>query len=186
MSTKIYNAYKNPDLVTTRQLGAYLQDLQKLRERMLDKAAEYLLKFVDWKNPKLTPFTDEMRKDMSSGMNSPFNFSASAVIYLHPKVQGTIVQFFGAHCSPFKALRKPLKGFKDWHYQNQTDRDGRISNKEWEQREREWDILLGNEGVPSLGGMSVHLISYEVMDHYEIPRRCRKLAVKRGLLKEKE
>jgi hypothetical protein len=77
------------------------------------------------------------------------NLSCSAVIYLY---KGRIfVQFFGLP----RRFKIPMRGLKDFHYQNQTDEPKDVTRKEWAERKRIWNAMLVGkpDGRPNRNGL---------------------------------
>jgi len=84
-----------------------------------------------------------------------FNFSADMMLYCHE--DKIIVQFFGFVPNLFEkyfALQKSSmlifsyieKGkLVDFHYQNQCDQPEGASDEEWEEREKIWDEIVGDD-----------------------------------------
>jgi hypothetical protein len=164
MSTKIFNVYevkdfKNIQRITHRFRKLYneycFQTLLNLQERQV----ETLLSSM-WKNRKdlekilkkplkeleSYPLSELLEKIKTVGFHSPINFSASVVVYYHRN--RFFIQFFGLdYINKIKlAIQNLIKNetFKDYHYQNQTDQPKDISDKEWNERRKTWDIIFKN------------------------------------------
>lgn len=90
-----------------------------------------------------------------SGYNELLNFQASIVVYTHK--ENIYVQFFGV-----RGVKKYInKKFSDFHYQNQTDRDEKISDEEWKNREKVWDYIFKVTDKPSMSGLAFPLFELE-------------------------
>jgi hypothetical protein len=193
MSTKIYNAYKY-----TGSLDELMSDLQKIRQEysfsktfmiatknhkckilntidkglytdFLNKYKKYSLDNIEEDSVAdkeintlpcyvLEVFLENMSK---TNYNHELNISASAAVYSHLGI--LYVQFFG-----YTPNIRKYKKFKDFHYQNQTDRAKSITKKEWEHREKVWNSIFNFSDIPSVCGLTYELgndffdISYEV------------------------
>lgn len=92
---------------------------------------------------------------LRSGLNEPLNFQASVVVY--PYKDSIYVQFFG-----IRDVKNYInKKFSDFHYQNQTDRPDKVTDKEWNQREKVWDDIFKVNSKPSTAGLTFPLIELE-------------------------
>jgi hypothetical protein len=159
MSTKIYDAYLYTG--TIEQLMEDLHNFKVLwkdnrvkafkffKEAIFDNAAEY--EFKRWKgykkHKKITPdkiyFThlyDYFRSEKNNIIRSDIvNVNASVVVYFF---EGKIYTQFYINDNVFMKSLSHNKRFKDFHYQDQTDRPKGISDKMWKERERIWDGIF--------------------------------------------
>lgn len=146
MSTKIYDAYKyNGDL------NSLMDKLKSFRSKAREHFTESLggLLHSDF---KFLEVSKELKKEALSGMRSPLNFESSIGVFFHPKIDGFLVKFFGME--NFKNYERRLpKSFKDWYYQNSSDRPDKISEPEWRQREKEWDLIFKDCGIYQEAGL---------------------------------
>lgn len=62
----------------------------------------------------------------------------------------------------WKAFREEY-GIRDYHYQNQVEKPEYISDEEWEQRRKDWDMVL-TSGIPSNDGLIVNLTNASTYD----------------------
>lgn len=58
-----------------------------------------------------------------------------------------------------------LKEVHDYGYWNNTDRPESISELEWKQREKDWDVVLPGIGIPSENGLTCQLLSTRDIVH---------------------
>lgn len=79
------------------------------------------------------------------------NPTANAVVYRDPH-KGWLVQFFSE-----TELSLP-KTFRDYHYQNQSDRPPNISEKEWGERKHCWKRVFRDVSVPAEAGFTFSLL----------------------------
>jgi hypothetical protein len=98
------------------------------------------------------------------GFRETLNFSASMMLYSHE--EKIIVQFFGIYphwLDKYCFLQKSVKLLNsyvrrkklvDFHYQNQTDKPSRISNKAWDEREKIWDEIFNEYTTFANAGFS--------------------------------
>lgn len=174
MSTKIYDAYE--------WHGGSLETLMKRLKKLRTKVHKLAIKkqIADL-GPKqkgagfgMMKFQDDLRDAMRShewlhiGKNKYVisNPVCSAAVYLY---KGRVfVQFFGL---PFKSARR-VRGLRDFHYQNSSDKSANVSDRAWKERRRIWDEILGQDGRPSYAGFTFEIIqetdsSRLAMDIYE-------------------
>ncbi len=145
MSTGIYNAYKYEG----GDIYSLLEELQGLRSRHIQLTIEMLQDMPAFKKVQgKDRSSDEKyqlfqmmemstREDMKSGVNSPFNLTASAVVFLHK--DSLYVQFFGLD----RRIKLDEKKFSDFHYQNSTDDTPEgMSYAEFKERGKLWDEII--------------------------------------------
>ena len=156
MSTKIYNAYK---------WNGSLTDLPKVKSR-LDKIRERAKAHFMSELGKLLPpnfnarvIIEELRRILLLRYNNSLNFNSSAVVYIHKN--NIYVQFFGLDSIP--NFDRWLRGFSDFHYQNQTDRPPEISDEDWAARRKVWDDIFKHNSAPSKVGFVFPIIEYETI-----------------------
>lgn len=154
MSTKIYNAYQYRG-----SLSSLLRFLKQSREVEQQKFVESVCREWVPEDFDFVLFMDELRKAIGGGEHFVrvagrllSNPAASAVVYTaRVKYRDTLlVQFFGVERAVLEAL--PPARFRDFHYQNQTDFSH--SRREQDKRERVWNSVLGNDGIPSHAGLT--------------------------------
>lgn len=172
MSTKIYNAYKVIGL-TPSDLMLKLQKLREVyhdavQEKLEGYNKEYLaVEYVDSNG-----LMKALREDAKSGMNTPFNFCASIMVYFHK--DEIYIQSFGLD------RKVNIEGFfgshiEDFHYQNQVDEwyeyeglegeayDAAVEN--WKHRKQIWDEIFENSWSPNKVGMVYEL--YTPSDYFD-------------------
>jgi len=178
MSTKIYTGFLF-DTTDLRKIRKYLMDFQKelepvitagitkwLAERVSDMIdrAEFLgsKKVKEPLYEAKKEFEERVKKIKNTSLRDPsvdWNFSVT-VFPLKNKMLG---MYFCDNNELEKLwLAKPY--VEDYHYQNQTDQPENVSNKEWEQRRKDWDITLPGLGVPCLSGFTMDVVP----NHYFI------------------
>jgi hypothetical protein len=159
MSTKIYEAY----LYRGGDIYSLFRAFKGLRRRIWNTTVPHLAEliqdpvkwdFVSW----MDDFREVVRSYQAFAEGKRGNFienpACSAVVY--PYRSSLYVQFFGVlrYMYPLR-----VKGLVDYHYQNQCDKPDEVSNAEWRTRKRVWDAILGDEGVPSVAGLSYEFIA---------------------------
>lgn len=158
MSTKIYSAYKfdKPAHLVIPSLFSY-------RNRVL-ASARYALRSLIKIDAKFSDVFDPVKNAISSGLNDPLNFSSSIVVAVHPKISGTIIIPFGVeHIERVskKKVRLPA-GAKDWGYWNNSDKPDKVTDEEWIQRQKEYDMLIAQGGTSfSEMGLVMEIINLE-------------------------
>ena len=126
---------------------------------------------------------DIIRTEERIGEHHPFNISASAVVYFCEN--NIYVQLFGLPRDYQEQVLNKYTQFKDYHYQNQSDQsnyDWDIESwesmtierqeeleKEWEERERIWDIIMPDYSAPSELGLTFDFVPI----NYEMSVFCR-------------
>jgi hypothetical protein len=190
MSTKIYNAYLfHGNLV---QLQKSLEQIKKQWEKeqvqlwckaftgmTTDKqVGDWLVKhstiilperlqerFIDatrvWTGiSSLDPFIEACH-DCPVNI-APWGCDASAIVY--PFKSKLIVQFFG--------INPKSRLYKDFYYQNQTDHPSRISEQEWNQREKIWEKIFSNDSSPADTGFVYEI--YNTMSKWRVVEAVKK------------
>lgn len=170
MSTKIFHAFKYYGPV--EELWPMLQSFGKV---IWDATLAHLEGVVDYTNKDIGLFDwgrilDSAMEDFQHGA---FNVQCCAVVYVHPNVAGTLVQFFGldtitGNLSIDGWLTAKLPEvfppgmLVDWHFQNQTDKPEEVTEAEWEQRENDWDLIYKDTrgSAPKNAGLTVHYIEH--------------------------
>lgn len=76
-------------------------------------------------------------------------------LQLFPMENKILAMYFGN--KDIRDLIAGSKYFIDYHYQNQTDRPGEVSDEEWKQREKDWGEAIGPDYAPANHGFSVDL-----------------------------
>jgi hypothetical protein len=180
MSTKIYNAYEFKGSIQELfvMLNRIRQKYWKECYAILDKYStttiadieksgiaskrndKYLImhKPEDLITRHHSILQDVLDSIIDMGYNNPLNLSASCVVYPVDKPKKRIlVQFFGIR-DVKKLLGKNYELFKDFHYQNQADKPDKISDAEWDMREKIWDKIFGSCGSPAECGLVFDLV----------------------------
>ena len=93
-------------------------------------------------------------------------------MHLYPHEGDTLVLFFG-DSEAMNVITDALVPdvMQDYHYQNQTDIPEGISEKEYEERRKAWDSVLGADGVPALHGFVKDIVSQVHEDRFIFERR---------------
>lgn len=164
MSTKIWEAYR---LSASVNLWEFLRDVRRKAETAAraDLVTRVKAIVTDYRtNPKDRALYDEaLKRDKDSPPLSPWN----AMDYLRMRYKEAernewIMFDFGVSITvrecegrfyliPYdrmgvlKFLRRDPR-VSDFHYQNQTDRPPRMTNREWGHRRRTWDKMFGGYG----------------------------------------
>ena len=94
------------------------------------------------------------------GERDPFvDFDFAVAVY---PIKNKILARYFTEQRVFEDLWFSQKFVKDYHYQNQTDRPENISEKKWDQREKDWDIALEEQcykNIPSTGSFLFDFIT---------------------------
>jgi hypothetical protein len=150
VSTKMYNFYKYP----RNDIYALWDYLEALRPKCQQHAIEEILKYRKLAKGDLW---DRLMEDTTSGIRSPFNIDASAVIYRDGL--DIYVQFLGV---PSSLYEQEIKEYRliDNHYQNSSDQPEDVPDEEWERREQVIERLLDkhDSGHPDKCGFSYILV----------------------------
>lgn len=146
MSTKLYNGIR----FKSRNMGDILQQLISIRKDAV-KIANELLTIEEIKsfiilNNLIGADCHKIYKALVTDLNSDcrtllsinFNFTISLIPEKNGYVYG---YYFADHQKEYFEMIKPF--VEDYHYQNQCDKPDNISNREWNNRRKKWDKLLG-------------------------------------------
>lgn len=178
MSTKIYNGI----IFEVKDLNALLKKLKALhapmdaiktahvnrlysnkmvieldRQQLLPKRAKrktFRDLRVDIKMEIMDKMIESKRKITS---NFPYDcdFSVSVI-----PIKGKILGLYYSRLNEHEKFFTKLPWVKEYHYQNQTDQPDDVSDKEWNQRKRDWDKALPGFGMPAREGYS-----FEILDN---------------------
>ena len=172
MSIKIYNGYILPKM-SIDQLSKFClkikEDLapiklQEVTKEMTETAVEELDSRVfhptkSKEMPLYHAFEDMQRrikKVKTDGLRDPaIDFESYAIFF--PK-KDHILALFISENTEMNKYWKNLKGVKEYHYQNSTDRPDEIDAKEWSKRKRAWRFL--NNG--KYQGFSFHFTDMDL------------------------
>lgn len=145
MSAKLYNGIR----FKSRNMADILQQLVSLRKDIVKYANNLLdveeIKFFIIINKLNDANCHEIFRKIIDSLNSTnrtilsirFNFS----IALIPEKNGYVYGYYFVDYEEYFDLIKPF--VEDYHYQNQCDKPDNISNREWNNRRKKWDKLLG-------------------------------------------
>lgn len=170
MSTKIYNGYVIPKMDLIKLL-AFCKETQKKMQKTKNKVlaktiAELCTVKLDEalvhqkEKPKdvLTSVTievmDRVRNIKKTQSRDPeVDFESTASFF--PMKDKTLVLLYTDQKELTSCWEK-IPQVKDYHYQNQTDRPKKISQKDWNKREKDWEKVLLNQtpAVPSQNSFS--------------------------------
>lgn len=157
MSTKIYDAYEYKG--TLPELMKYLKGLQAERKSLMEARADKLVAAVGRKDAFEAVKSGESQFEMLWGL-----IQEDATVFLY---KGRIfVMFFFGYETPIDPLaRKGSAKWVDFHYQDQSDRPGGITERDWKSRRNIWYAILGGDGygVPSECGLNYRLVSKSMM-----------------------
>lgn len=170
MSTKIYEAWKFPPTMTLAEL---MPRLIAARKELLVQIKRQLRNLAKPDNEGRYPAEEEralLLKAYLSGTRDARNMQCSFVVMVHPEIEGILLRVFGVADILYSNDGKRYRAFiakltedaRDWHYQNQVDRDEGISEEEWTQRESEWDKLMEWGSTPA-----EHGLTYPVYELYQ-------------------
>lgn len=146
MSTKLYYGIR----FKSRNMADILQQLLSIRKETVKLANELLtvdeLKmFIVFNNligcnvyEIYRALINELNSDMRTLLSPNFNFTISLI----PEKNGYVYGYYFADDVEeyFKKI-EPL--VEDYHYQNQCDKPDEISTREWNNRRKKWDKILG-------------------------------------------
>lgn len=151
MSTKIYDAYQS----TTTDICKLFKYFKQLKQTRVDYYNSIILDTIKIEDIK------QLEKMTTETPYLKYKFSESVVVY--PYKDRVFVQFFGNN-DLMKIVNK-CKLFKDFHYQNQTDKPERLTEKEWRNREKIWDnIFKGNDNIPAQSGLVYDFMTYDMFN----------------------
>ncbi len=162
MSTKIYEAYKVDDSVSMLKLYKILTNIKKqvipfYQTLALDESIIQMHRLM-FSSTATEKEKELFKKTFGSGHRT--DVTESCCVYFHKT--GTYIQFFMA--ARFKHLYSDIKYFKDFHYQNQSDLPSGLTIKEWKNRKKIWNEILGTEGIPAKVGFIYNFYTYDDFD----------------------
>lgn len=158
MSTKIYNAWR-ADKPASKVFAGLVKWRRVIRERASNQvvaaiAAEYENESRKEAMPKIVEILDR-------NIRRPIAVQCSAVVYpIAPKT--TLLTIHGTdeieRCPRVDAF---VKGIRDYHYQNQTDRPDSISADEWKARKQTWGLVFAEWWQPCRAGLVFEIVTAE-------------------------
>lgn len=156
MSTKIYDAFKVKTSLSEVQRYLFI-----LRTEYFDYCKFQLNRMYSNKErPDFYKLKEQIEKAIDSGLWDPFNIEASVVMYVDGN--NFFVQFIGIPSDLLtKWSKRPTfkKHFTDYHYQNQSDREPGITDKDWDEREEVWDrVFADRRYTPAMAGWTMQFI----------------------------
>lgn len=162
MSTKIYNAYK----INNMTIEEVMVKLRVIKERYHEFAVDLISKTdLDRYCDGEKNLMNTLKEETKNGQGYLFDFTSSIVLYFH---EGNIyLQHFGFGYPYTLDLDDyfDLGVAVDYHYQNQSDpwydyeadkftEDEYAAHEvDYEERERVWEEILGDSGVPTDCGL---------------------------------
>ncbi len=172
MSTKIYYGFKIETdkledvlkLVRDYRTTYWEKDAKALKkvfgQRILDAIANGAAKITDGESPKwkVERLWMELRKEMKDKGNRNTLVDTDFQIVVFPDKGRFLGIAYVDHDSWFyQWLAMP--GVKEYGYWNNTDPIEGISGEEWDQRGKEWDQLLCEQGsgIPSMEGFTIDI-----------------------------
>jgi len=142
MSTKIYTGF------VVKHNKPYL--LMKHLKEFQSYCLNYARKIVSSALP--TEFVDN--EESNKIINKIYQERAMADVVIYFKKNKILGQYF-IHDKHLEKKFRSQPWFKEYHYQNQTNPDERVSAKEWKQREKDWNFLH----LPANDGFSFYLVN---------------------------
>lgn len=187
MSTKIYNGFlikNNPDI---RTLNQYFIDLRKeIQEKgnqlfinlFIKKYCFFLDLYQVDKSAAITLYEEELKKTFSESdikvhyylyvldkvndaatksVRYP-SYDLSCSIHIIP-IKEKILGLYYCEQTEYMDLIQNNEWFLEYHYQNQSDKPDKITEDEWDQREKDWNEALGISGIPNDQGFTIELFN---------------------------
>lgn len=181
MSTKIYNGYCLPEGLTMegvfqwlRPLKAALRqtveenwhqtvgrssleafDLQTARTKGMQLGGESLgPRSSPWSNARQR-WLDDLRECQQAQRWCFVDPEVNLSVFYTP--QRLYALFFGTQKN-LKEVFEKTEGVSEFNYWNNAEQPNGISNKQWEQRGKTWEALLGPTGIPSEESASFQLV----------------------------
>jgi hypothetical protein len=183
MSTKIYNGFefRTHDLFEVhRHIMEFRKTLKPLvAEKVARVHAERIVYIMDrvacgWYKAKKenkgralisvssSEIREKQRNIKAGGRNPSVDFIFNIAIL--PLRKNRVLGIVYTEQDDFLKLWFRKKFVKDYGYWNNTDQPKGVSNKEWHQRERDWDeVLPDSNGVPSMNGFGADCV-HELFD----------------------
>lgn len=165
MSTKIYTGIR----FKTKSLVTLMEHLRKIREDSLKIARihkgelELFIKMKGLEGKSKFEIYGCVYEELTKSFGI-INFRFLFNIVVIPHKTGLYGIYFDSGNKEYFKLLKPY--CTDFHYQNSSDKPERISDKSWERREKYWNDMLPDAGVPSENGLVFNFI--KASDAYDI------------------
>lgn len=171
MSTKIYDAYVYSGSLESlmRRFTAYRREAievyaayaaEQLREAGIVRGSEITVAVKSVLTSRM--MVEAVKSPSGRHVELVTPKCGAAVYFLRGK---TLVQFFGVpHDLPTGTAPKfelPKRYFRDFHYQNSTDRPRGVSAREWSERKRVWGRVFKDALTPAEAGLTFEFIGQD-------------------------
>lgn len=178
MSTKIYDAFIMVDDVSLFELKHRMQKLRDETHKIIQQEAHKLIasdcaELVDLKamgcKVYASPFSysrtiissavntaEERYRKIKKTLRRDPEYDFSFEICIIP-IKGKILLLPYTEKKELLNLLERQKYLKPYGYWNNTDPDKSVSQKEWNQREKDWNAALPGIGIPADNGFTVQL-----------------------------
>lgn len=167
MSTKIYNAWELPEECDPFAIAGELAE--RTAKAMLDKAWENAISMavhnLDMDALVLNEYdTPNEHAAPVRNMLDPDSVPSVRTWFIRSPENGRVYCVGADWGAGYNVVQEFAKthGWKDYHYQNQTDKPDDVSEEEWEERERHWDIMLPGLGVILRHGLQVAVTGKDI------------------------
>jgi len=179
MSTKIYNGYKINNINSLLELKEFCQRItpifEEAQKQLLGKiTADIAVKIIDklkfnlsvdyyitkeHKNKKFTNSVyreakylveEKQRKIKQTGQRDPSYDIEINIIFI--PIQNKMLSIFYAERQELTNIWKNFDEVEYYGYWDNTDRDEKCTEDEWDQRDKDWEEALPGVGIPSENG----------------------------------
>lgn len=142
-----------------------IQNLMKTAEKTENRRLVKIWKYVleeEWKLLYIEIFlyyaerVSEAEKHPTI-MNQEFWYRS--ILQIIPIKDKILLMYFGNQELQKIIEKQPY--IQEYHYQNQVDRPGCISEAEWKDRKEDWEVAIGPDYVPKYHGFSVSLCPFD-------------------------
>jgi hypothetical protein len=157
MSTRIYNAFE-----FTGALQTLAKELQCVRTKRLLKVSKDL-KF-GWSDLIYARNHVPLKRKLEE----------VACVFIHGK---RVFVWFSIGSSGREGPERYFKSknlWKDFHYQNSSDKPEDITDKEWKARRRIWEKILPDTLTPAAAGFTYELVSLVLLSDYVYSKNPKK------------
>lgn len=106
--------------------------------------------------------SDRQQKSRTTMRADPaFDFDFEVVLF--PITASRLLGIYYTTQTVFSELLMSKNYIKEYGYWNNSDRPDHIGEREWAQREKDWDLALPDScSIPSMNGMTVQLVEHTV------------------------
>lgn len=181
MSTKIYNGYKLPYMEYEELLKFLFETKKKFKELVTKEFTSILVNswavkcedahlngepLTKWEAGYDYHLAKQIKEDSNSNTHEIYDFTIHVCLF--PYKDCILATFYATH-KPFIDFWESLPEVSEYMYWNNSDPLEGCSEDDWDQREDDWENVIGDD-TPSDRGFTYDLVNLDRI-HWEIPYR---------------